>query len=298
MKPMRKTQILLAGWFLLLISQCAFASDATGSFSRNLTVSDSPNIEVQTGSGNITVRTGAGDRVNIEARIRANDNNGRGWFGGGDSKLTAEERVKRIEANPPVQQNGNTIVIGKIEDEQVRNNVSISYEITVPSSTRLESRTGSGSQRIQDIRGPVRASTGSGTIELGKIGDEVDAQSGSGGIEIGGATGNVTARTGSGHIRLHDIKAGLRASTGSGGIEVDGDARNEWDLHTGSGGISVRTPSSAGFRVDAESGSGGVTINKPVTMQGSISRNHIEGTIGNGGPMMRLRTGSGGIHVD
>src|SRR3954470_13390872 len=152
MKSTRKTQTLLAGIALLLLSQCAFAADATGSFSRNLTVSGSPNIEVQTGSGNITVRTGAGDRVNIEARIRANDNNnGWGWFGGGDSKLTPEERVKRIEANPPVQQNGNTIVIGKIEDEQLRNNVSISYEITVPTSTRLESRTGSGSQRIQDI---------------------------------------------------------------------------------------------------------------------------------------------------
>jgi DUF4097 and DUF4098 domain-containing protein YvlB len=296
MKTIRRTQLMLAGIALLLLTQYAVA-DATGSFSKNLTVSGSASVEVQTGSGNITVRTGSGDRVNIEARIKASDNWSGGWFGGG-SKLSPEERVKRIEANPPVQQSGNNIVIGKIDDEELRNNVSISYEITVPSNSRLESRTGSGSQRIQDIKGPVHATTGSGTIEVGKVADEVDASSGSGHIEIAGATGNVTARTGSGHITLHDIKAGLRAGTGSGGIDVDGDARNDWDLHTGSGGISVRTPSSAGFRVDAESGSGGVTINKPVTMQGSIRRNHVEGTVGNGGPMMRLRTGSGGIHVD
>jgi DUF4097 and DUF4098 domain-containing protein YvlB len=277
MRSQKRIYVWLAGLAILLFAQAGFASEATGSFSRNLTVSGNPQVEIQTGAGNITVRTGNADRISIEGRIKANDNWGGGWFGSG-SRLSPEERVKRLEANPPIEQNGNRIVIGKIEDEELRNNVSVSYEVTVPQSTRLESRTGSGSQRIEDIHGPVRASTGSGTIEIGKIGDQVDAQSGAGRIEINGAE--------------------LRASTGSGGIDVDGDARNDWDLHTGSGGIDVRTPSSAGFRIDAESGSGGVTINRPITMQGNFSRRHIEGTVGSGGPTMRLRTGSGGIHVD
>src|SRR6185312_149647 len=136
---------------LLLLTQAALA-DATGSFSRNLTVGGTPEVDVRTGSGNITIHKGATGRVNIEARIKASDH----WGWGGDSRLSPEERVKRIEANPPIEQNGNTIVIGKIEDSELRNNVSISYEITVPDTTRLESQTGSGSQRIDDIRGPVR----------------------------------------------------------------------------------------------------------------------------------------------
>ncbi len=285
--------ILLSTAALLLFTQAALA-DATGSFSRNLNVSGTPEVDVRTGSGNITIHRGSAGHVNIEARIKASDH----WGWGGDSRLSPEERVKRIEANPPIEQNGNTIIVGKIEDNELRNNVSISYEITVPDTTKLESQTGSGSQKIEDLRGPVRAQTGSGSIEIGKIGGEIDAQSGSGHIEIAGADGNVTAHTGSGHITVHDIKAGLRASTGSGGIDADGDARNDWDLHTGSGSIDVRTPSSAAFHVDAESGSGGVTINKPITMQGTISRRHIEGSVGSGGPMMRLRTGSGGIEVN
>ncbi len=278
---------------LLLFTQAALA-DATGSFSRNLTVSGTPEVDVRTGSGNINIHTGAVGRVNIEAHIKASDH----WGWGGDSRLSPEERVKRIEAAPPIEQNGNTIVIGKIEDSELRNNVSISYEITVPETTKVESQTGSGSQKIEDLRGPVRATTGSGTIEIGKIGGEVEARSGSGHIVIAGADGNVAAHTGSGHITLHGIKAGLRADTGSGGIDADGDARNDWDLHTGSGSIDVRTPSSAAFHIDAESGSGGVTINKPITMQGTFSRRHIEGSVGNGGPMMRLHTGSGGIEVN
>lgn len=294
MKRLSNSYLLVAG-LVLSVCQLATASDATGAFTRTLTVSSDPRVEIQTGSGSITVRTGAVDRINIDARIKSNDDSG--WFGSG-SRLSAEERVKRIEANPPIEQHGNTVVIGKIEDSDLRQNISISYEVTVPASTRLESRTGSGHQRIGDVHGPVHASTGSGGIELGHISDAVEAESGSGGIEIGGATGNVTARTGSGHITLHDIKAGLHASTGSGGIDVDGDAKNDWDLHTGSGGIRVRTPSQAGFHVDAETGSGGVEISKTISMQGTFRRNHVEGTVGNGGPMMRLRTGSGGIHVD
>lgn len=292
MRLNRESYIWLAALAAMLLVTSATASE-TGSFSRTLTVSGSPNVEIQTGSGNIYIRTGSSDKVEIEGHIKA----GSDWGWGFGSSLSPEERVKRLEANPPIEQHGNTIVIGRIDDEQLRN-VSISYDVIVPASTKLDSRTGSGSQRIQDVHGPVRATTGSGTIEMGRIGDQVDAQSGSGHIEIDGANGDVTARTGSGHITLHNIKAGLRASTGSGGIDADGDAREDWDLHTGSGGITVRTPSSAGFRLEAESGSGGVTVSKPVTMQGTLRRNRIEGTVGNGGPMMRLRTGSGGIHVD
>src|SRR5437660_11980256 len=117
MKTQKRIYTWFAGLTILLFAQASLASEATGSFSRNLTVNGSPQVEIQTGSGNITVRTGAANRVNIEARIKANDNSS--WFGGRDSRLSAEERVKRLEANPPVQQNGNTIVIGKIDDDEL-----------------------------------------------------------------------------------------------------------------------------------------------------------------------------------
>ncbi|MCU1287001.1 MAG: hypothetical protein JWO13_3351 [Acidobacteriales bacterium] len=279
----------------LALTQAAFAADATGSFSKTLTVSGSPDVSITTGSGSINVRTGNTNSVVIQARIKANDSWGN-W--GRGSKLSADERVKRIEANPPVEQNGNSITIGKIQDEDLRQGVSISYDVTVPSSTKLDSQTGSGSVDIDSLQGAVRAESGSGRIRVNKIASEVKLQTGSGGIELNGAEGNVNAHTGSGHIRLYNINGGLNASTGSGGVEAEGNAKGDWDIHTGSGGIRVKVPSQAGFRVDAQSGSGGVTVNHPITMQGSLRRNHIEGTVGNGGPMLRLRTGSGGIDID
>jgi DUF4097 and DUF4098 domain-containing protein YvlB len=294
MRSKRFLHAVLIAVFAITLNQIALADSASGSFSKTLTVSGDPNVLITTGSGNITVRSGNATSVQIEARIKANDN----WGWGGNSRLSAQERVKRIEDNPPIAQNGNTITIGKIEDREVGERVSISYEVTVPSTTKLESRTGSGSVEIESLQGPVRAESGSGHLRVSRISNEVHLNTGSGSIELDGAEGNVSAHTGSGHIKLFKVNGGLEASTGSGGIEAEGLAKSDWDLHTGSGGIRVRMPSQSGFKVDAHSGSGTVTVNHPITMQGSLRHNHIEGTVGSGGPVLRLRTGSGGIDID
>ena len=54
-------------------------------------------LDVQTGSGDITVRTGDSTKVEIHAKIH-----GSGW---GD----VEQRIHEIENNPPIEQSGNTI---------------------------------------------------------------------------------------------------------------------------------------------------------------------------------------------
>src|SRR5436309_2079079 len=107
MSILKKADLIIAA-LVISVAQFAAAADASGS----------PQVEIQTGSGSITVRTGSSDRINIEARIKANDS--WGWFGG-DNRLSAEERVKRLEANPPIEQHGNTVVIGRIEDSELRN---------------------------------------------------------------------------------------------------------------------------------------------------------------------------------
>jgi DUF4097 and DUF4098 domain-containing protein YvlB len=298
MKSNRIAKISLIAVFTLALAETALASDAvaTGSFSKTLSVSGTPEVSITTGSGHINVRSGNTNSVVIEGKIKANDN-WSSWFGGGGN-LSPEERVKRLEANPPIVQNGNTITIGKIEDNDLRQNVSISYDVTVPASTKLESKTGSGGVEIASLQGPVRAESGSGGIRVSKIANEVHLNTGSGGIQLDGAEGKVTAHTGSGHIRLNNVNGGLDASTGSGGIEAEGNATRDWELHTGSGGIRVRLPQQAGFKLDAHSGSGGVNIHHQLTTQGGFRRNHVEGTVGSGGPMLTLRTGSGGIDVD
>src|SRR3954465_718772 len=117
--------ICTAAAALLVPAAAAHAQRVQGSFERTLTVGQRPDVEIESESGGIDVRQGSGDRVEVRARVTATD---WGWRSG---RYTAEERVKRLEANPPVAQSGNAVRIGHIEDDDVRNGVSVSYEVTV-----------------------------------------------------------------------------------------------------------------------------------------------------------------------
>lgn len=309
---------------VLFLSTLAFAAE--GSFQRTLQVSGPVDLDVQTGSGHITVHTGGSNTVQINGAIRSSGD----WFGG-----NAEERVRRLESNPPIEQNGNSIRVGHLNDSELMHNISISYDITVPAETSLHSHTGSGSQRIEGIRGPADVHSGSGGLELSNIGREVTAEAGSGNISLqeihasvhantgsgdiraSGIAGAFDARAGSGSVHLHQIAAGdvrvdtgsggvdlsgvkgaLRARTGSGTIRAEGEPTSEWKLHTGSGGVSVRLPSQAAFDLYARTSSGSISVDQPVTVQGTVGRHELRGKVRGGGTLVELETGSGNIRVE
>lgn len=268
----------------------ADVASATGRFERRLTTGDGPvDLDVTTGSGSIEIRRSDGRDVVVVGTVRAN----RGFW----NTSSAEERVRRIEADPPVSQAGNSIRIGHFDDSSIGQNVSISYEILVPADANVRSRSGSGRQRIDSLNGRVDAETGSGSIRLGRIGGAVAASTGSGSIEVLGA-GGLAARTGSGSIQAEGIVGGVRAQTGSGRVTIAGTPTDDWSVRTGSGGIDLRLPADAAFDIDARTGSGGITTNHPIEMRGAVSRNHLQGQVRGGGPRIEVSAGSGSIRLD
>jgi len=242
---------VLAG--LVLLVACGFAyAAAEGKFERSLTVTGPVDLDVSTGSGRIDIRVGGSSAVQVYGLIRARND----WRG------NAEEKVRFIAANPPIEQTGNTIRIGRIDDEAYRNNVSINYEIVVPAETRIRSHTGSGSQKIEGVHGPVEVGTGSGSIAIYAIGGDVRAETGSGRIDMDQIAGDLQASTGSGEIRALRIAGAIRTETGSGSITAEQTSAErrpggEVEVSTGSGSIDV---SGVDGPLRAESGSGSITI--------------------------------------
>jgi DUF4097 and DUF4098 domain-containing protein YvlB len=299
---------------------------AEGSFERTLQVSGPVNLEVETGSGNIELRTGGSNQVQVKAYIKINE-----WLGGNNG----EEKVKRLEANPPIQQSGNDIRIGHVDDPELRRNVLISYELVVPANTQLRSRTGSGNQDVGGIHGPAEVASGSGSLKISGIDESVRADAGSGNIEIDHINGSVHARSGSGTIHaieiaggfdaatgsgnvsleqtapgsvhvdtgsggldLHGIQGSLEAKAGSGNIHADGNPTGGWTVHSGSGTIKLRFPSTAAFDLSAHTSSGSITVNHPLTVQGSTGRKEIHGKVLAGGVPVEVETGSGNIEIE
>lgn len=300
----------IAAVALALDGSYAAAQQADGSFTRQLDVSTPLELEVATGSGSITVREGAGGRAEIQGRITIHRNFAR-------SAADADELVRRFEAEPPVELEGNRLRVGYVEDDEYRRNVSMSYEITVPADTRVNARSGSGALNVSGVGGPINVSTGSGGITLGAIGGTVAARTGSGSIEATGiagsfeahtgsgsvsvvqsAAGDVVVSTGSGSAEVSGVEGALRVRTGSGSVRVDGTQRGAWELQTGSGGIVVRLPDDAAFDLDAHAGSGQVHTDHPVAVVGRVTRGRLAGEVRGGGPLLQARTGSGGIRIE
>lgn len=260
--------LALAGCDIVHIA--AQSQRAQGSFERTLTVSGPVELSVRTGSGSIQIRTGTADRVQITGRVST---------GSSRDGLDPAERVRRVEAAPPIVQTGNIVRIGDTNDDPLYRNVSISYELVIPSNTQINAQTGSGNQAIGSVDGAVRAQTGSGNIRIERAGGSLHAQTGSGNIDADSVGGEVRAQTGSGSVQVRQI--------------VKGDV----NVQTGSGSVTLSLPADAAYTLDARTGSGSISTAQPLTVQGRLGRNHLTGTVGGGGNNIRIRTGSGSIDI-
>jgi len=296
---------------------------AKGHFERSFSVSGTVDLDVHTGCGDVQVRAGAGNSVEVDGKIEVSH----GFSG------NAEQRVKEIETNPPVQQTGNIIHITQ-EPSSAWRNVCVSYTITTPQHTDLKARTGSGNVQAEGIAGPVDAESGSGDVNLQNIGGmarvhtgsgnvraerirgEASFETGSGDVQAFDVAGAITGRTGSGNLKLRQSAPGpmraetgsgeidlsgtigsLRASTGSGSIKADGDPKGPWHLSTGSGEVELHLPANASAELSAHSSSGSVNVSRPLSAQGTVGHKEVHGRLGNGGPMIEVSTGSGDISI-
>ncbi|MGH9335131.1 MAG: DUF4097 family beta strand repeat-containing protein, partial [Vicinamibacteria bacterium] len=205
-----------------------------GSFERTLNVNGPVRLEVKTGSGSIQVVAGASNEVRVRAQIRVRSR----MFG----SSSAVEKVRFIEENPPIEQQGNVIRVGTFvyPDEDRAEGVSISYEIVAPAETALVAKSGSGSQTLGDLKGPVEATAGSGSLVIGAIGGDVRARAGSGSIRLDGVQGNLDVRTGSGSITARKVQGAIDASAGSGRIELEQTGPGNVSIESGSGGVDIR----------------------------------------------------------
>jgi hypothetical protein len=297
-------------------------------FDRDLTVSGPVELDVVSGSGDITVQTGPAGRVHVQGRVRA----WRGPWISFDGEDRADE-VRRIEQNPPIEQTGDRIRVG-LRDRGFRlNGVSITYVITVPADARVEARSGSGDLEVGDLTGPVDVSTGSGDIRIGNTSKAVVVRTGSGSIDVHGAEsvvastgsgnvaaasvkGNIEARSGSGDITVSQTAEGstqistgsgdinvtgargpLRVRAASGDVSVEGVPAAQWDLSASSGDVRMRLPGDAAFDLDLHSGSGSIDTSMPVTTSGRQSRRELRGQVRGGGPLVQASTSSGSIYL-
>ena len=328
--PLRVRALSTAGLFVgaLITFQPAHARVIEGSFQRTLTVSGPLDLDIRTDSGQIKVVAGPPAEVRINGLIRAST-------GYRVSESEAQDKVRRLESNPPVEQSGNSVRIGHLDDPDLKRRVSISYEVVAPVETRLNSHSDSGGQEIEGIQGPVmaradsgglriaaiagsvEASTDSGGQRIFRVGGSVDSKADSGGLHIDAVQGAVTARTDSGGIHASEVTGAFEAvadsgavradavggalsvRTDSGSVKVTQSTPGPIRIRTDSGGVRLKIAEGAAHDVDISTDSGGIHLNHPMEGITSSQRNKkLTGKLRGGGQPLVVRTDSGSITVD
>lgn len=317
---------ILAGSLLLFAglaaAGCYSGPAVNGSFSRTLSVTGPIRLELSNGAGDVNITEGAPGTVSIHAEVRAS----------GFGFENPQKRLDEIVSNPPVEQRGDTIRIGK--DFSHLHNVAIAYTIQVPHDTEVDASVASGAQTIRGLRGPVKVRAASGSINVEKIDRDAQLATASGSVsandigsdlQVSSASGSVTVSKIKGDVRVKAISGVIRVSqpggrvegdTASGEVEIQG-ANNDvtaraasgrisvqgnpggqsyWDLKTASGGVQISVPPSANFHLSAEAVSGDIRTDIPIFIE-EQGKHSLRARVGNGGGRVEVRTASGEIRV-
>lgn len=144
--------------------------------------------------------------------------------------------------------------------------------------------TGDGAITAQGLKGDLRLHTGDGSIKAEGLDGRLQGDTGDGSMTVRGRFDALDLRTGDGHI---DAAA-----------ERGSKVAQPWSLSSGDGGVVLRVGDDLSADVEARSGDGHVELGAPVTVTGSVERNHVRGKLGAGGAPLRLHTGDGSIRLE
>jgi len=259
-----------------------------GSFERVCNVDGPVRLDVSVDSGFVRVKAGDANTVRVRGILRA-----RRWlFDWGN----VEERIRQIEANPPVEQHGNTIRVGDVADRWLLRGIGLFLEIAAPAHTMVRALGDSGDIRVEGIQGPVDCETDSGEIEVTGIGSDVSVSTDSGAIRIRRVKGRVRATTDHGEINALETAGPIEASTDHGEMKLSQTAAAPIHAESDHGTISVKLAPDAGYNVSVRTDHGTITV-PDMEWRERPTNQEATGTIRGGGPAVDLETDHGDIDI-
>jgi hypothetical protein len=219
-----------------------------------------------------------------------------------------------------VDHSADSVSVRAIRPSLRRGNYGARFAIKVPRGVVLERvTTSNGAIRASDGAGPARLKTSNGHVEVRRLKGSLNAETSNGPVELDDIDGAVDVRTSNGHVRAEGIRGALDATTSNSSIhatleKVDGAVRVQSsnggiDLslppntqsavraHTSNSGITLHLPGEVNARLSAGTSNASISSDFEMRMRGEISKHHVEGSIGNGGPLIDLSTSNGQIRI-
>jgi DUF4097 and DUF4098 domain-containing protein YvlB len=238
----------------------------------------------------------------------------------------AMEQVLIDEIKVDAQQQGDKITVKitgptRMQHHGVTIGVNVSptarLRVAVPRSINLSAISGDGSIKAEAIDGIIVLRTTDGSVTGARLGGDIQIRSGDGSIRLSDTIGKLDLETTDGSIGIEARPTVLRARTGDGSIRAtiapETVMTDNWELTTSDGTVTVTLPGQFNAELDAETSDGSVRANHPLLTDSQRERGEGDGDdrqerrerrrslrskMGDGGKMLRIRTGDGSIRIE
>jgi hypothetical protein len=248
-------------------------------------------------SENPVVFVQEGNTVTVRCRPNAQETSH--WFGGFGNRNEAKYTIQvPARFNARLNTSGGGIAANDVTGE-VKADTSGGGLKFARLHGPLNGDTSGGGIRVSDCDGTIKIHTSGGGIEATGGSGSLDGGSSGGAITVKNFKGPVSVHTSGGGITIENVAGKVNGGTSGGSIHavllspLPGDVA----LSTSGGSVTVKVPADAAFNLDAETSAGGVSCDLPVTVQGKLESSRMKGPVNGGGPVVRLGTSGGGIHV-
>tara|TARA_B100000315_G_scaffold260903_1_gene327110 strand:+ start:16900 stop:17775 length:876 start_codon:yes stop_codon:yes gene_type:complete len=287
---MKKSKLISIFIFLGILLSYGEAKEAVGEFKLSFSAGTEAALKLKNSEGDVVIKGADIDEIYVVGKV---------FMKNKAMQKDANRIADEIVNNPPVIQEGNLVDIALI-DKKDSKKVYIDYKIRVPFNTTIEAANGSGDISITNITTALDITVGSGDVEIESVEGEMKIDAGSGDVSVNFSEGgDCDISTGSGSIEVENANSGLSCTAGSGDVGISGVINHPWTIKTGSGEVSVKVFEEIGFDIDIKTGSGDINLSGfTVTLNpNEMKEDKLEAIVGNGGELLKIRTGSGDVTV-
>jgi DUF4097 and DUF4098 domain-containing protein YvlB len=219
-----------------------------------------------------------------------------------------------------IDRGAGTVAIRAVRPVERRNNQGARFAIKVPRTVVLERitasngaittadgvgpshfRTSNGAVRVERLHGRLDVETSNGSIDLTDVEGDAQLQTSNGTVDVRALRGSLDATTSNSAItaQIDRSSSDIRATSSNGSItlELPQDFAAGVRAHTSNSSITVHLPPAANAHVIASTNNDSISSEFEMTVHGVTSKNHLEGDIGKGGPLVDLDTSNGSIRI-
>ncbi|MGE0042278.1 MAG: DUF4097 domain-containing protein [Vicinamibacterales bacterium] len=266
---------------------------------RTFQVSGTPEISLDTFDGSIEVHSWDRNEVEVDVEKRAMEQE---LLDAITIESSQDGDAVTLKVTGPPRSSFRGVTVG------VSFSPSARLRVALPRNSHLTARSGDGSITIEDVNGKLSLTTRDGSVRGQRLGGELVVRTDDGSIRLERVSGAVDLESGDGSITLEASPSTVRAVTADGSIRVriDPDAKmaGDWEFRTADGSITLGLPPAFSADLDLESMDGTVRASHAAIPdradrdEDNRRRRSLRVTMGEGGHVLRARTGDGSIRIE